>query len=151
MKRLLWPLPAVSLTARLIAIASIGSFVSSLFLPAFFTGSREWPGFELFLMGWLGTTMLQFGWYANPLLFASWWLGWHDKYAAALLAGGLATLLALSARLMTTVMDYSSGGAQITAFAEGFTLWVVSCAIAAVGFGIIAAWSFLRGSPKNAN
>lgn len=43
------------------------SFVTSLFLPTFFTSDGDVIGGWVFILGWMGIVVFQFAWYANPL------------------------------------------------------------------------------------
>ena len=123
--------------------ASVVLFLASLPWTSFrVDGSREGlPGWMVLLIGCLGLFdpghPAHLAWLANPLLLLTWGMGMArtgiGTRRAAVAAGGLALLLALSFPLLRTVIVGDTGPSQVTGLGVGYWLWLASlgCGFAA--------------------
>ncbi|MEW6435732.1 MAG: hypothetical protein AB1508_01015 [Pseudomonadota bacterium] len=111
---------------RLVGVAALALWVSSLFLPVAryctaYNGSLHLSGLTVLAMGWMGWADGQFGWFANPLIL---WviIRLLCGFRAGAIAASIAFVLALLSFSFNRTAD-DTGFQQLCGKELGFYLW----------------------------
>ena len=113
------------------------SFVTSLFLPSFFTSDGDIIGGWVFIMGWMGIVVFQFAWYANPLSILAFLIS-ESRPRISLLLSLLALVVASHAFVFNEIPTGLTTGIHqeklfIKELGIGFYCWYLSQAFFLLG------------------
>jgi hypothetical protein len=115
-------------SARILFGASIGCYIISLFVPAFYDSKPQaWSGLVALISGAFGLFDGFYCWLANPLIIAVWIAALIKRPLLIAVGGPLACGLCLSfLRHHSIMMDGSGATAPIVALGPGFWLWFLA-------------------------
>ncbi len=118
------------LLPKVVLFFGLLSFVTSLFLPIFFTSDGDIIGGWVFILGWMGIVVFQFAWYANPLNVLA-FLIFELQPRLSLLLSLLALVIASEAFLFYEIPTGLSTGLHqeklfIKELGLGFYCWYLS-------------------------